>query len=102
MARLIQAKRVAADGKIRSLGLEPSATAIVARDENLPREGIAPKKAGVQPFKIQRKDTCSNSSSDEAIWAGQNEGKVFKSGDKSTEPNEVILWNYCVSEKTLR
>jgi hypothetical protein len=102
VASLIQAKRVTADGKIRSLGLEPSATAIAARDENLPEEGIAPRKAGVQPFKIQRKDTCSNSSSDEAIWAGQNEGKVFKSGDKSTEPNEVILWNYCVSEKTLR
>ena len=53
----------------------------------------------IQPFKIQRKDTCSDSSSDEARWAGQNEGKVFKSGDKSSEPNEVILWNYCVGEK---
>ena len=51
--------------------------------------------------KIQR-DTCSNSDSDEARFAGQNEGKVFKSGDNPKEPTEVILWNFCVGESQLR
>jgi outer membrane protein OmpA-like peptidoglycan-associated protein len=58
---------------------------------------------GVQAAKrIQRKDTCSDSSSDEARWAGQNEGKVFKSGDNPKEPTEAILWNFCVGESKLR
>ena len=51
--------------------------------------------------KIQR-DTCSNSDSDEARFAGQNEGKVFKSGDNPKEPTEAILWNFCVGESQLR
>ncbi len=52
--------------------------------------------------KIQRKDTCLDSSSDEARWAGQNEGKIFKSGDNPKEPTEAILWNFCVGENQLR
>ena len=52
--------------------------------------------------KIQKKDTCLNSNSDEALWAGQHEGKVFKSGDNPKEPNEAILWNFCVGETQLR
>jgi outer membrane protein OmpA-like peptidoglycan-associated protein len=63
--------------------------------------------AGARAFRnpvgvLQRKDTCPNSSSPEAQWAGQNAGKVFKSGDNPKEPTEAILWNFCVGESQLR
>jgi len=65
-----------------------------------PQGGLAGRRGA--PASIQRKDTCSNSSSPEAQFAGQNEGKVFKSGDNPKEPTEVILWNFCVGESQLR
>ena len=104
VTKLLRANALAADGKIRRAQPALSAATTAVQYENLSGGKRQPPSYPrvIQPFKIQRKDTCSDSSSDEARWAGQNEGKVFKSGDKSSEPNEVILWNYCVGEKTLR
>lgn len=64
--------------------------------------GLTPMDQHTAIRRIQRKDACLDSSSDEARWAGQNEGKIFKSGDNPKEPTEVILWNFCVGESQLR
>jgi hypothetical protein len=64
--------------------------------------GLNPMIQQTAARRIQRKDTCLDSSSDEARWAGQNEGKIFKSGDNPKEPTEAILWNFCVGESRLR
>ena len=64
--------------------------------------GLTPMGQQTAARRIQRKDTCSDSSSDEARWAGQNDGKIFKSGDNPKEPTEAILWNFCVGESQLR
>src|SRR5262245_56356411 len=54
-------------------------TNLIRADRITPQGGLARRQRA--HASIQRKDTCSNSSSPEAQFAGQNEGKVFKSGD---------------------
>ncbi|MFT3823212.1 MAG: DUF4157 domain-containing protein [Chitinophagaceae bacterium] len=55
-----------------------------------------------QAGNIQRKDGCMLNDSPEAVWAGQNDGKVFKTGDDDAKPNEAILWNFCAAETAMR
>jgi outer membrane protein OmpA-like peptidoglycan-associated protein len=123
VARMMQAGNITATGEIKEISRKAATgmaseqyeqevhhsavdTSNTAARPDIPGHaavrGLVPMDQHTALRKIQRKDTCLDSSSDEARWAGQNEGKIFKSGDNPKEPTEAILWNFCVGESQLR
>ncbi|HEX6043974.1 MAG TPA: DUF4157 domain-containing protein [Pyrinomonadaceae bacterium] len=53
----------------------------------------------------QMQHDCQSSTSPEAQFANQNPGKVFGVGDNvqgAPKSNELVLWNFCAGESTLR
>jgi outer membrane protein OmpA-like peptidoglycan-associated protein len=104
VARMIRGENISAGGSICGIQRKPAGSLADRQyeQEASPAASVTLKNAAGPGIAIRRKDTCSDSSSDEARWAGQNEGKIFKSGDNPKEPTEAILWNFCVGESQLR
>ena len=61
---------------------------------------VVQQRGSVNRKKLQR--VCQFTGTLESDFAANNPGKVFTSGDKATEPNELQLWNYCTAESSMR